>query len=160
MNMRTPGRERATVRQVPQGRRLETRRVVATEDIAWLQQDHRWPGLRSVAKVESRREVLAEGKVETETRYYQLATRRRQADRAYPAVPGANPDLTRPDLNRRGGALVFAELLHIRCRNGAVTLRLNLLRRGHAAEARTLAVRHLVIANWTGRDPAGTELEI
>jgi len=50
--------------------RLETRRVVATEDIAWLQQDHRWPGLRSVAKGDSRRELLAEGKVETETRYY------------------------------------------------------------------------------------------
>ena len=27
-------------------------------------------GLRSVAKVESRRELLVEGKVETETRYY------------------------------------------------------------------------------------------
>ena len=50
--------------------RLETRRVVATEDIAWLQQDHRWPGLRSIAKVESRREVLVDGKVEEETHYY------------------------------------------------------------------------------------------
>lgn len=50
--------------------RLETRRVVATEDIAWLQQDHRWPGLRSIVKVESRRELLVEDKVETETRYY------------------------------------------------------------------------------------------
>ena len=28
------------------------------------------PGLRSIAKVESRRELLAEGKVEEETRYY------------------------------------------------------------------------------------------
>jgi predicted transposase YbfD/YdcC len=50
--------------------RLETRRVVATDRIAWLQRDHKWPGLRSVAKVESRRELLVEGKVETETRYY------------------------------------------------------------------------------------------
>ena len=50
--------------------RLETRRVVATEEIAWLQQDHRWPGLRSIAKIERRRELLAEGKVETETCYY------------------------------------------------------------------------------------------
>ena len=49
---------------------LETRRVAATDDLAWLQKDHRWPGMRSVAKVESRRELLAEGKVETETRYY------------------------------------------------------------------------------------------
>ena len=50
--------------------RLETRRVVATEQIAWLQDGHDWPGLRSIAKVESRRELLAEGKVEEETRYY------------------------------------------------------------------------------------------
>ena len=35
--------------------RLETRRVVATDDLAWLQKDHQWPGMRSVAKVESRR---------------------------------------------------------------------------------------------------------
>lgn len=50
--------------------RLESRRVVATEQIAWLQDSHGWPGLRSIAKVESRRESLAEGKVEEETRYY------------------------------------------------------------------------------------------
>ena len=50
--------------------RLETRRVVATEQIAWLQDSHDWPGLRSIAKVESRRELLAEAKVEEETRYY------------------------------------------------------------------------------------------
>ena len=50
--------------------RLETRRVVATEHIEWLQDSHGWPGLRSIAKVESRRELLAEGKVEEETRYY------------------------------------------------------------------------------------------
>ena len=49
--------------------RLETRRVVATDDLAWLQKDHQWPGMRSVAKV-SRRELLVEGKVEEETRYY------------------------------------------------------------------------------------------
>ncbi len=50
--------------------RLETRRVVATEQIAWLQDSHDWPGLRSIAKVDSRRELLVEGKVEQETRYY------------------------------------------------------------------------------------------
>ena len=50
--------------------RLESRRVVATEQIAWLQDSHGWPGLRSIVKVESRRELLAEGKVEEETRYY------------------------------------------------------------------------------------------
>ena len=50
--------------------RLETRRVVATEQIVWLKDSHGWPGLRSIAKVESRRELLAAGKVEEETRYY------------------------------------------------------------------------------------------
>ena len=50
--------------------RLEVRRVVATEQIAWLQDNHDWPGLRSIAKVESRRELIVEGKVEEETRYY------------------------------------------------------------------------------------------
>ena len=35
-----------------------------------LQRDHQWPGLSSVAKVESRRGPLVEGKVETEARYY------------------------------------------------------------------------------------------
>ena len=44
--------------------------MVATDDLAWLQKEHQWPGMRSVAKVESRRELLVEGKVEDETRYY------------------------------------------------------------------------------------------
>ena len=30
--------------------RLETRRVVATEQIDWLHDSHAWPGLRSIAK--------------------------------------------------------------------------------------------------------------
>ena len=41
-----------------------------------------------------------------------------------------------------------------------VTLKLNLLRRDRAAEARAVAVRHLVIAGWTGRDAAATEAHI
>ena len=44
--------------------------MVATEQIAWLQDNHDWPGLRSIAKVESRRELIVDGKVEEETRYY------------------------------------------------------------------------------------------
>ena len=43
--------------------RLETRRVVATDDLAWLQKEHQWPGMRSVAKVESRRELRWPGSV-------------------------------------------------------------------------------------------------
>jgi predicted transposase YbfD/YdcC len=37
--------------------RIETRRVWATEDLGALLEDHKWPGLRSVIMVESRRET-------------------------------------------------------------------------------------------------------
>ena len=53
--------------------RLETRRVVATEQIDWLHDSH---GLRSIAKVESRRELLAEGKVEEDYAWRRKADRR------------------------------------------------------------------------------------
>ena len=42
--------------------------MVATDDLAWLQKNHQWPGMRSVGR--GRRELLVEGKVEEETRYY------------------------------------------------------------------------------------------
>src|SRR5271166_2126075 len=48
--------------------RIETRTITVFHDIAWLQDNHRWPGLKSVVMVESKRET--EGKVETETRFY------------------------------------------------------------------------------------------
>ena len=41
-----------------------------------------------------------------------------------------------------------------------MTLKLNLLRRDRAAEARAVTVRRLVIAGWTGRDAAATEAHI
>ena len=41
-----------------------------------------------------------------------------------------------------------------------MTLELNLLRRGRTAEARSVDVRQLVIAGWTGRDAASTEAHI
>ncbi len=47
--------------------RIETRTVAAFHDIGWLQQNHQWPGLKSVVMVESEREI--DGKVETETRF-------------------------------------------------------------------------------------------
>ena len=68
--------------------RLETRRVVATDDLAWLQKDHQWPGMRSVAKVESRRELLVEGQGRRgDALLHQLAAGRRQADRPRGAQP-------------------------------------------------------------------------
>ena len=48
--------------------RIETRRTTVIEDIAWLQQRHGWPGLKSVIAVESTREIG--DKTEHETRLY------------------------------------------------------------------------------------------
>ena len=48
--------------------RIETRTVTVFHEIGWLQDNHQWPGLKSVVMVESERET--NGKVETETRFY------------------------------------------------------------------------------------------
>ena len=48
--------------------RIETRTVIATSDIAWLTAAHKWPGLKSVVMVESRRETA--DKCEREFRFY------------------------------------------------------------------------------------------
>jgi predicted transposase YbfD/YdcC len=54
--------------------RIETRTYTAIHDVAWLQQRHNWPGLKSVVMVESTRESPgaspATDKVERETRFY------------------------------------------------------------------------------------------
>ena len=36
--------------------RIETRKVTVYQNVEWLQERHAWPGLKSVVKVESRRE--------------------------------------------------------------------------------------------------------
>jgi len=48
--------------------RIETRRTTVIHDIDWLQERHRWPGLKAVVMVESERETSS--RTETETRYY------------------------------------------------------------------------------------------
>ena len=48
--------------------RIETRTYTAIHDVAWLQERHDWPGLKSVVMVESKREIG--DKVEGETRFY------------------------------------------------------------------------------------------
>lgn len=48
--------------------RIETRRTTVIHDIAWLQERHKWPGLKSVVMVESMRETG--NRIETETRLY------------------------------------------------------------------------------------------
>ena len=48
--------------------RIETRAYTVIHDIAWLQERHNWPGLKSVVMVESTREIG--DKTERETRFY------------------------------------------------------------------------------------------
>lgn len=48
--------------------RIETRKTIVIHDVAWLQERHDWPGLKSVVVVESIREVG--DKIEVEIRYY------------------------------------------------------------------------------------------
>lgn len=48
--------------------RIETRKTTVIHDVAWLQERHNWPGLKSVVMVESTREIG--NKIETETRFY------------------------------------------------------------------------------------------
>jgi predicted transposase YbfD/YdcC len=52
--------------------RIETRTSMVSTDIAWLQQDHDWPGLTAVGKVVRVREMA--DKTTTETAYYLLST--------------------------------------------------------------------------------------
>src|ERR1039458_7797644 len=52
--------------------RIETRTATASTDIAWLQEDHRWPGLAAIGKVVRVRETTS--KTTTETAYYLIST--------------------------------------------------------------------------------------
>jgi len=54
--------------------RIETRTYTVIHDVDWLQDNHEWPGLKSVVMVESERETPATAKdpvkIERETRFY------------------------------------------------------------------------------------------
>jgi predicted transposase YbfD/YdcC len=54
--------------------RIETRNYTVIHDVDWLQDNHEWPGLKSVVMVESQREMPATAKdpakIERETRFY------------------------------------------------------------------------------------------
>jgi len=51
--------------------RLETRRLYASADVAWLQrQGHHWPGLRGIVCVECERLIFGQTTPTTERRYY------------------------------------------------------------------------------------------
>jgi predicted transposase YbfD/YdcC len=51
--------------------RIETRVATISTDIKWLQDDHQWPGLSAIAKVDRTRETRT--KTTTETAYYLLS---------------------------------------------------------------------------------------
>jgi len=54
--------------------RIETRDITVIHDIAWLQESHQWPAMKSVVMVESIRELPGSSpgtrKIERETRFY------------------------------------------------------------------------------------------
>ena len=52
--------------------RIETRITTATDDIAWLNERHHWPGLKSIVMVERVREIGTHPgvRIERETRFY------------------------------------------------------------------------------------------
>jgi hypothetical protein len=52
--------------------RTEPRTATVSTDIEWLQNDHRWPGLKAIGKVDRVRETPAQ--TTTETAYYLLST--------------------------------------------------------------------------------------
>jgi len=63
--------------------RIETRRVSVVHDVAWLQEQHAWPGLKGLVIVESARRIGA--RTERETRYY-LTSSTASANRLGPMV--------------------------------------------------------------------------
>jgi predicted transposase YbfD/YdcC len=51
--------------------RIEIRTASLSADIAWLQECHRWPGLKAIGKITASREI--NGRTSVETRYYLLS---------------------------------------------------------------------------------------
>jgi predicted transposase YbfD/YdcC len=51
--------------------RIEIRTAALTTDIAWLQENHHWPGLKAIGKITARREI--NGKTTVDTRCYLLS---------------------------------------------------------------------------------------
>jgi len=58
--------------------RIETRTSMVSTDIAWLQADHRWPGLTAVGKTVRIRQMA--DKTTTETAYYLMSQARNRMD--------------------------------------------------------------------------------
>ena len=69
-----PASQTSTTKPVVEGDhgRIETRTATVSTDIKWLQDDHQWPGLVAIAKVDRTRETKT--KTTSETAYYLLST--------------------------------------------------------------------------------------
>jgi len=65
--------------------RIETRKFTVIHDVEWLRKRHKWPGLKGIVVVESRRESGC--KVETETRLF-ITSSAMDAERMAPFVRG------------------------------------------------------------------------
>jgi predicted transposase YbfD/YdcC len=66
-----PRSSSATQTDKGQGR-IEVRTASLTTDIAWLQEDHQWPGLKAIGKIIASRQIA--GRTSSDTRYYLLST--------------------------------------------------------------------------------------
>jgi predicted transposase YbfD/YdcC len=53
--------------------RIETREAHLVTDLAWLQEQHHWPGLACLGKISATREDKASGAIQTQSRYYLLS---------------------------------------------------------------------------------------
>jgi predicted transposase YbfD/YdcC len=71
-----PASQTSTTKPVVEGDhgRIETRTATVSTDIKWLQDDHQWPGLVAIAKVDRTRETKTKTKTTSETAYYLLST--------------------------------------------------------------------------------------
>lgn len=52
--------------------RVETRIAIISDDVSWLEENHNWPGLKAIGKINRSREI--DGKTTSETAYYLLST--------------------------------------------------------------------------------------
>jgi predicted transposase YbfD/YdcC len=67
-----PAQHQVQTTEADQGR-LETREAPIVTEIAWLQEQHHWPGLACVGKITAPREDKGTGTVQTQARYYLLS---------------------------------------------------------------------------------------
>jgi predicted transposase YbfD/YdcC len=67
-----PTQDRAQATEADHGR-IEIREAQLVTDLAWLQEQHHWPGLACIGQITATREDKASGTVQTQTRYYLLS---------------------------------------------------------------------------------------